>query len=142
MNLTVTIYQGLNLSSLTQGASQTWTDFSSGSSLSWTTPWLQLQNPSTSSNGTYTNYYVVQFTLNAINAFTKQPMSYIANVTLTNNLYWDTALDVFNGSNFYITGGNMTPVLEIPFQAIMLLALLWAVIAYLIYRDNRMAELD
>jgi len=93
-------------------------------------------------NASYTSYYVVQFTVNALNAFTKQPMSYIANVTLTNNLYWDTALDVFDGSNFYITGGSMTPVLVLPFQAIMLLALLWIAIIYLIRRDIRMSELD
>ena len=142
INLTVTVYQGLSTSNLTQGASQTWTDVSSGSSLSWTTPWLQLQNPSTNSNGTYTNYYVVQFTVSALNAITKQPMNYTANVTLTNSLYWDTSLDVFNGSNLYITGGNMYPVLEMPFQAIMLLALLWSAIAYLIYRDIRMVEVD
>jgi len=94
------------------------------------------------SNGTYTNYYVVQFTVSALNAITKQPMSYTANVTLTNSLYWDTALDVFNGSNFYITGGSMTPVLVLPFQAIMLLVLLWIAIIYLIRRDIRMSELD
>ena len=142
MNLTATIYQGLSTSSLTQGASQTWTGVSSGSSFSWTTPWLQLQNPSTNSNGTYTNYYIINFKVNALNAITKQPMSYSENVTLTNNLYWDTALDVFNGSSFYITGGTMYPVLELPFQGIMLLALLWAVIAYLIYKDIKMTELD
>jgi len=141
-NLTATVYQGLSTSNLTQGASQTWTDVSSGSSLSWITPWLQLQNPSTNSNGTYTNYYLIDFTLNSINAITKQPMSYTTNVTLTNSLYWDTSLDVFNGSNFYITGGNMTPVLEIPFQAIILLVLLWSAIGYLIYRDIRMVEPD
>jgi hypothetical protein len=47
MNLTVTVYQGLSQSSLTQEASQTWTGVSSGSSLSWTTPWLQLPSLST-----------------------------------------------------------------------------------------------
>jgi len=93
-------------------------------------------------NGAYTNYYVVQFTVSALNAFTKQPMSYSANVTLTNTLYWDPYLDVFKDSNFYITGGSMTPVLVLPFQAIMLLVLLWAVIIYLIRRDIRMSELD
>jgi len=94
------------------------------------------------SNGTYTNYYVVQFTVSALNALTKQPMSYTANVTLTNSLYWDTALGVFGDSNFYIIGGSMTPVLVLPFQAIVLLVLLWIAIIYLIRRDIRMSEFD
>jgi|GEM_PF-2708676 len=93
-------------------------------------------------NVSYTNYYVIELTVSALNAITKQPMSYTANVTLTNSLYWGTSLDVFKGSNFYITGGNMTPVLVLPFQGVMLLVLLWSAIAYLIYRDIRMSELD
>jgi len=90
----------------------------------------------------YTNYYVIELTVSALNALTNQPMSYSANVTLTNNLYWNPYLYMFKNPHFYITGGSMTPVLEIPFQAIMLLVLLWIAIIYLIRRDIRMSELD
>jgi hypothetical protein len=136
-NVNLEILAGHNASQMTEVSNYTWNDVSLPFSDSYTTPWLNLASATT--QGYYNYTYEAQVTVSGVNAITGSTMSQTATLQLQNKLYWSTTYSAFDPgyTQFNVIGGNMTPTISLPANAINMLIVTWTAIAFLAIWLNR-----